>query len=247
MTLTQSEAKTVFSYPVRVGLSWLTTLALAGCQTTTTTTAPPPTAESPAPTESFQPGGDLIAPPPPPENSYLAQLPPEVTNQLTTIGVDILVPTYLPANTKLVNHSVGETAGEPYYSLVYRDDQNRCFAIEYAAAGINKISLENKEPINSQLFGKGYSLYHGKFPNGGVGELPTSDLFTDWLAGNGGFYRLVGAGIVTGQDYGQKDCGNITIREAIAVVESLSYLANDIRTLDVIPSESTNAEVESSP
>ncbi|MBT9313082.1 hypothetical protein [Leptothoe kymatousa] len=182
---------------------------------------------------------DAKLPPSPPPNAYLAQLPPETTNQLTKLAIDIAIPTYLPQNMTLANYGVGQPAADPlYYWLVYRDDQNRCFAIEYMSAGINEMSLENQEPLETPLFGEGYSLYHGKFPNGGTGELPESDLFTDWLEGNEGFYRLVGAGLVNSQDYGQKDCNNITIKEAISVTESLSYLPTDIRTLDLTPTPS---------
>ncbi|MEM7066372.1 MAG: hypothetical protein AAF572_24785 [Cyanobacteria bacterium P01_B01_bin.77] len=181
-------------------------------------------------------------PPPPPTNSYLAQLPPEVTNQLVDLGINIAIPTYLPQNTTLANYGAGKkeagVGGGPYYWLVYRDDQNRCFAIEYTSGGVGGISLENQEPLANALFDDDYSLYHGKFPNGEEGELPESDLFTDWLKGEDGFYRLVGAGLVNAQDYGQGDCSNISVKEALAVAESLSYLPTDIRTLDLSPTQS---------
>lgn len=231
MTSTQSAVITAFSKSGRCCFNWLLAallLTLTSCQTTPDNPSAGPTAPT------ISPSGNSTAPPPPPANAYLAQLPPEATNQLTTLDVDIVIPTYLPANMTLANHSAGETEGNLYYWLVYRDEQNRCFGIEYASININRISLENKEPLNSNLFGNLYSLYHGKFPNGGTGELSASDLFTDWLEGEDGFYRLVGAGIVTGQDYGQTDCVNITVQEAIAVAESLSYLPNDIRTLDFV-------------
>ena len=35
----------------------------------------------------------INAPPPPPTNAYLAQLPPEATNQLTDLGINIAIPT----------------------------------------------------------------------------------------------------------------------------------------------------------
>ena len=217
-------------------------LMLASCRATPPTESPPTdstAADAPSSPSSNTESFPDNAPPPPPPNSYLAQLPPETTNQLIALNINIAIPTYLPQAMSLANYGAGETpegvGGGPYYWLVYRDDQNRCFAIEYASGGIGGISLENQEPLNSALFGDGYSLYHGKFPNGGDGELPESDLFTDWLEGDDGFYRLVGSGLVNAQDYGQGDCSNITVKEAIAVVESLSYLPTDIKTLDVTP------------
>ncbi|MEO0866970.1 MAG: hypothetical protein AAFY17_00720, partial [Cyanobacteria bacterium J06642_11] len=59
-------------------------------------------------------GSSPTVPPPPPENAYLAQLPPEVTNQLSGLAAAIVIPTYLPTTMKLVNHSVDEAAGTYY-------------------------------------------------------------------------------------------------------------------------------------
>jgi hypothetical protein len=179
----------------------------------------------------------------------LAQLPPDATSQLVNLGVNIVIPTYLTQNMTLANYGIGSTSAgnRPYYWLVYRDEQNRCFAIEYVSDDMEDISLENQEPLNSDLFGEGYSLYHGKFPNGGDGELPESDLFTDWFAGEDGFYRLIGSGLVNAQDYGQGDCSNITVKEAITITESLSHLPTDIRTLDLIPAQSDFSEDSSTP
>ncbi|MGD1948473.1 MAG: hypothetical protein ACFB14_02365 [Leptolyngbyaceae cyanobacterium] len=173
------------------------------------------------------------APPPPPSNSYLAHLSPNVANQLVNLGINIVIPTYLTPNMTLANYGVSDTSNgeDPYYWLVYRDDQNRCFAIEYATSRIRTSSLENQAPIDSALFGDGYRLHHGKF----IDQRSESDLFTDWLVGNDGFYRLIGAGLVNAQNYEQNTCSNITVEEAINITESLSYLPTDIRTLDAIP------------
>ena len=216
-------------------------IPLVSCRATPTA---PPASDIPAPSAAPSPNGSPNginpgnAPPPPPPNSYLAQLPPEATNLLVSLNIAIAIPTYLPPAMTLANYGAGDAAegvgGGAYYWLVYRDNNDRCFAIEYAANGIETMSLENQDPLNSGLFGEGYTLYHGNFPNGGDGELPESDLFTDWFDGEDGFYRLVGAGLINGQDYGQGDCSNITIKEAIAVAESLSYLPTDIRTLELV-------------
>ena len=208
----------------------LCALIIGGCRP-----EPPPAADMPATTEPAATAlTDTTAPPPPP-NSYLAHLSPDAANQLASLDIDIVIPTYLPQNMTLANYSVGTKESSAYYWLVYRDTQSRCFAIEYTADGIGDISLENREPLNIALFGEGYGLYHGRFPNGDEGALPESDLLTDWLPGEDGFYRLIGAGLVNAQDYGQGDCSNITVPEAITIAESLSYLPDDIRTLDVAP------------
>ncbi|ESA33100.1 hypothetical protein N836_23855 [Leptolyngbya sp. Heron Island J] len=209
----------------------LCALIISGCRP-----APPPAEDIPVtPEPTATAPTNTVVPPPPPPNSYLAHLSPDAANQLASLSIDIVIPTYLTPNMTLANYGVGTEASNPYYWLVYRDTQNRCFAIEYTSGGIGDISLENREPLNIALFGEGYGLYHGRFPNGDEGALPESDLFTDWLPGEDGFYRLIGAGLVNSQDYGQGDCSNITVPEAITIAESLSYLPSDIRTLDVAP------------
>lgn len=214
-----------------------TLLTLASCRSTS-----PDTDVTPQPSESVAPPtNDVSSPPPPPTNSYLAQLPPNVTNELVSLDINIAIPTYLPSTMTLANYGIGSEETD-YYWLVYRDDQDRCFAIEYAAGDTDDISLENQEPLNSTVFGEHYSLHHGKFPNGGDGELPESDLFTDWLEGEDGFYRLVGAGLVNAQDYGQNDCNNIAVKEAISIAESLSYLPTDLRTLEPLPPKSESSD-----
>ncbi len=214
----------------------LCALTIIGCRPEFPSADTPSATSEPAITAPV----DMAAapPPPPPPNSYLAHLPPDVTNQLASLGIKIVIPTYLTQNMTLANYGVSTAAdSSSYYWLVYRDTQNRCFAIEYAASGgMADISLENQEPLDIALFGEDYSLYHGKFPKTGEqGALPEADLFTDWLAGEDGSYRLIGAGLINAQDYGQGDCTNITVGEAITVAESLSYLPSDIRTLDTVP------------
>ncbi len=214
---------------------WGMALFLMGCHST------PPNAPSNAPVLPDTVPDTVIAapqntPPPPPNNSYLAQLPPEVTNQLVQLDINIAVPTYLPKNMTLAGYGVGEAgSSSPYYWLVYRDDQNRCFAIEYTASRKGQLSLEKQEPLTPALFGSGHTLYHGKLLNGGPQSLPENDLVTDWFTGEDGFYRLIGAGFINAQPYNQGDCTNIALQEAIAVAESLSYLPTDIRTLYLAP------------
>ncbi|MEM9979070.1 MAG: hypothetical protein AAF808_15700 [Cyanobacteria bacterium P01_D01_bin.2] len=215
-------------------------LALGSCRPAT---APPsdeglPAVEPDVSAAESVDSSSVSVPPPPPPNAYLAQLSPDAANQLVDLGIDIAVPTYLPPTMVLASYGAGEASegpgGGPFYWLVYRDGQDRCFAIEYTSGGIGGISLENQESLELPLFGEGYSLYHGQFPNGAEENLSQPDLFTDWLAGTDGFYRLAGAGLINAQNYDQGDCSNITVDEAIAVAESLIYLPTDIRTLDLV-------------
>ena len=192
---------------------------------------------APADPENTSVALNTETPPPPPSNSYLAHLSPNVANQLVNLGINIVIPIYLPPNMTLANYGVSDTSNgeDPYYWLVYRDDQNRCFAIEYATSRTRTSSLENQTPIDSALFGDGYRLQHDQFTSSSDAQRPEHDLFTDWLVGDDGFYRLIGAGLVNAQNYAQNTCSNITVEEAINIAESLSYLPTDIRTLDAIP------------
>ena len=199
------------------------------------------------PTTATSSSPAIKAPPPPPPNSYLAQLPPNATNQLVKLDIDIVIPTYLTPNMTLVDYEVGEKTDGAYYWLIYQDTQNRCFAIEYSSKDISDSSLENQESLNSGLFDDGYYLYHGKFPNGNEGALPENDLFTDWLAGDDGFYRLIGAGLVNARSSDQNSCTNLTVEEAITIAESLGYLPTDIKTLDLIPIQPVTADDSPTP
>ncbi|MEM9485529.1 MAG: hypothetical protein AAGA83_17780, partial [Cyanobacteria bacterium P01_F01_bin.116] len=158
------------SHYLRWSLGPMLLAILVSCQAAPPATSP----ETAAPSEKTTAPGNLPPPsnlpPPPPANSYLAQLPPDAANQLVALDINIAIPTYLPPNTTLANYDVGTTeTGNPYYWLVYRNDQNRCFAIEYAASSIENMSLENQETLALTTFGDDYHLYHGKFPNGGAG------------------------------------------------------------------------------
>lgn len=201
------------------GLLLLSLAALVSCRSLETSSNEPP-----------PPG-----PPPPPAGAFLAQLNPQVTAELEALNIPVVIPTYLPEGFSLVAHEAGEAApepgGGPYYWLVYRDVENHCFAIEYASGGIGGPGLENELPINSPLFGSGYALYYGSYDDPDLKQqFPEPDLFSDWLQGDQGFYRLVGAQL-TMQTYNQAGCINLAPAEAVKIVESLTYLPADMTDL----------------
>jgi hypothetical protein len=174
-------------------------------------------------------------PPPPPAGSFLAQLTPEVTAELEALNIPVAIPTYLPEGFALVDHETGKSSpdpdGGPDYWLVYRDVQNHCFAIEYASGGIGGPGLEKQLPINSPLFGSGYQLHYGSYDDPELRQqFPEPDLFSDWLKGDQGFYRLAGAQL-TMQTYDQAGCINLPPEEAVKIVESLTYLQTDLTDL----------------
>jgi hypothetical protein len=171
-------------------------------------------------------------PPPPPAGAFLAQIPPDINAELAALEIPIAVPTYLPDGFDLVDYATGTTAagpgGGPFYWLVYRDDKSRCFAVEYTSGGIGGVGLSQQLTIESSIFGSGYVLHSGQNDGSGLqAELPESDLFSDWMQGDQGFYRLIGAQL-TMQTYGQKGCQDMPAEEAVKVIESLTYLQSEI-------------------
>ncbi|NEP18102.1 MAG: hypothetical protein F6J97_14555 [Leptolyngbya sp. SIO4C1] len=212
---------------VRRGAGIAIAIALIGCQPE----APPPTSEVPLPKDAAPSGAP--PPPPPPADSFFALLPPEATAALEALEISAAVPSYLPAGFSLADYEAGQGGvsgadGRPYYWLIYRDAQNHCFAIEFTSGGVGGPELENQLPIESPLFGPGYSLHYGQYADSGLREqFPEPDLFSDWMAGEQGLYRLAGAEQIM-QTYEQSGCRNLPPEEALRVVESLTYLRSDL-------------------
>ncbi|MEM9903454.1 MAG: hypothetical protein AAF921_00295 [Cyanobacteria bacterium P01_D01_bin.44] len=194
---------------------------------------PPPEADS----KTLPPPASGGGPPPPPTGSFFALLPPEATADLAALEIPAAVPSYLPEGFTLADYETGQgkssgqssgPGGGDYYWLIYRDAQNRCFTIEYTSGGVGGIVLENQLPISSPLFGPGYSLYYGQYEDASLREqFPEPDMFSDWMSGDQGLYRLTGAE-QTMQTYEQTNCTDLPPQEAVKVVESLTYLETEI-------------------
>lgn len=225
-------------------LAWVSTLAALGLALLLGGCGAKPEADSANPDTPSPPAETTDAdlsentgpvPPPPPADSFLAQIPPDIATELNALEIPIIAPTYLPDGFDLVDYEAGvneaanETVGAgPYYWLVYRDDTQRCFAIEYTSGGIGGPTLAQSMPINSPLFGSGYALYHGPFEDPNLAtEFPEEDLFSDWLQKDTGFYRLIGAQL-TMQTYKQSNCKNLPPEEAVKVIESMAYLSGEL-------------------
>jgi len=190
-------------------------LMLTGCQAT-------PQAElSSDPT----PPTTAVPPPPPPQGAFLAQLSPAVKQQLDSLGVVIAVPTSLPAQMSLV--AVETRPDPPYYLLVYRDDRDRCFAIEFAPEGNNPAGADQTLPLQPPQFANGeYQLHYSQAP-------AVPQLRSDWLSGEAGFYRLVGATYINERLQGQAACRDIAPEEAVQIINSLVYLGQGEDPLDI--------------
>jgi hypothetical protein len=90
-------------------------------------------------------------------------------------------------------------------------------------------ATEGRLPIQPPLFGdQGYGLNYGPFTDAELSaEFPQSNLFTDWLIGSSGAYRLIGATYIGDLFEALQGCEDVTPEEAVALAESLTVLTGD--------------------
>lgn len=177
-----------------------------------------------------------VVPPPPPQGAFLAQLTPEQTAQLNGLGVEIVVPGVVPP-TFTATEIRGQSAtgsgpsGGATYSILYRDGDNHCFAVEFAGSGIGDMpATEKRLPIKPPLFeDKGYGLNYGVYQDESMrAQFPDPELYTDWLMGKSGGYRLIGANYINTTFPDQTKCQDIRPEEAQKIVESFTVLAPEV-------------------
>ncbi|MGG6238301.1 hypothetical protein ACQ4N7_06635 [Nodosilinea sp. AN01ver1] len=169
-------------------------------------------------------------PPPPPDGAFLAQMSPTQTSQLSSLGVDVVVPGQVPPSFSIVEMRVDQSEAGPGYLVVYQSDSGQCFAVEFAATGVGDMpATESRLPIQPPLFGdRGYGLNYGPFTDAQLSaEFPESNLFTDWLMGSSGAYRLIGATYIGDLFEDLQDCEDVAPEEAVALAESLTVLTGD--------------------
>lgn len=188
------------------------------------------------PLGSAPPGGEPPSPgpPPPPAGAFLAQLPPEQTSQLTNLGVAVVVPGVVPPTFSVVEIRTDQAADSAApgagvsYLVVYQSTDNRCFAVEFAADGIgDPPATESRLPMQPPLFkDQDYGLNYGPFAEPQMREqMPGSNLYSDWLIGPSGAYRLVGAAYIGSLFQDLSGCADVAPQEAVSIVESFTVLA----------------------
>jgi len=225
-------------------LSFVSLLALTlavACEGQPTGSDPSPSNAEPSNTEPLVAESDATppppnpGPPPPPAGAFLAQLPPAQTSQLANLGVEVVVPGAVPATFSVVEirtdqpapDSANPAAGTSYI-VVYQDSSNRCFAVEFATDGIgDPPATESRLPIQPPLFGdQGYGLNYGAFAEEDMqAQFPGSNLYTDWLIGPSGAYRLVGAAYIGSLFQTLASCEDIDPQAAVSIVESFTVLS----------------------
>ncbi len=182
-----------------------------------------------APTATSAPLTTPVAdgPPPPPEGAFLAQMSPTQTSQLTSLGIEVVVPGQVPPSFVIAEMRVDSSESGPGYLVVYQNERSQCFAVEFAAQGIgDSPATESRIPIQPPLFGdQGYGLNYGPFTDANLREqFPDSNLFTDWMVGASGAYRLVGATYIGDLFESLQTCEDVSPEAAVALAESFTVL-----------------------
>ncbi|PSN17911.1 hypothetical protein C7271_15290, partial [filamentous cyanobacterium CCP5] len=154
----------------------------------------------------------------PPSGAFLAQLAPDQMMQLQQLGVEVVVPGVVPPGFGVARVAMDD--GE--YAIVYRDDQNRCFGVQFSKDPVDSPAANQQQPVSSPLFpGADYGL------NYDPPEDNPSRLFSDWLPGSQGAYRLLGAPDINALQ-GLSACRNVDLETAIPILESFTTVSPEI-------------------
>jgi hypothetical protein len=169
------------------------------------------------------------APPPPPAGAFLGQMPPAQTSQLASLGVEVVVPGEVPPDFAIAELRVDQGDPGPGYLVVYQNAANQCFAVEFASESFGAPpATANRIAIQPPLFGEGYSLNYGPFADADMqAQFPEPNLFTDWMLGPSGAYRLIGASYIGDLFEPLHDCEDVSPEAAAALAESLTVLTDD--------------------
>lgn len=174
---------------------------------------------------------DPSTPPPPPPGSFLAQLSPDQMAQLTSLGIDVVVPGNVPPVFQVADLRITQGDMGLSYLIVYQSADNQCFAVEYVDSGtLTPLATENRVAIKPPLFtdengNPSYGLNYGKYSDPEwQAKFPDSNLYTDWLAGPSGYYRLTGAADIKALFTTFDNCKDIDPQDAVAIVESFTLI-----------------------
>lgn len=156
-----------------------------------------------------------------------ARFSPKQLQILKSVGIKIVVPTYIPSNFKV--ESVRNTSDKNYqgYRVIYRRKNNFCFSIEATTGGVgDSTDLEHSLPYNSPLFGKGI-LYYGNNTDNYLRKQPRLyEMTTPWMTAKNfpAFYSFNGANWFSEEKVKPRCNKDISPTEAIKVIKSLQYL-----------------------
>jgi hypothetical protein len=167
----------------------------------------------------------------------IARLSPDQTERLTALGVPVVVPTAIPEGFEVVALEVtatGEGPGDMGYGILYRDDRDRCFVVEYTAGGVGGTpATEYRLPVKPPLFEGatvGYGLNYGPYVDPELrSQFPEPELISDWMEGEAGFYRFAGVAYINDVLMPAISCeADIEPETAVQLIESMTILTPEI-------------------
>lgn len=199
--------------------------------------SPPPTVDSGPPPLESAPLDSLPAettPPPPPEGAFLGQISPTQVSQLNSLGIEVVVPGVIPPGFKVAELRITQGEAALGYMIVYQhpgtEGQGQCFAVEFTREGMgDPPAVTEKRSLKPPLFkGQSYELHYGQFTEPALQrQFPGGALYSDWLQGASGAYRLIGA-VLIGQLFpALQGCQDVTPTQAVELVENFTVLAAD--------------------
>lgn len=186
------------------------------------------------------PNSSSSVPPPPPSSAFIARLTPEQTAQIKTLGAPLVVPTAIPAGFTVEQVAVKQDDRFSGYRILYRDEGDRCFLIEYTSGGVGGIpKTEGRLPINLPILSPDadFGLNYGHYEDPNLrAQFPDPELISDWLPISGGFYRIAGATYINNSLIPEASCKDVALEEAATILESFAEITDEIRG-DGLPSE----------
>ncbi|MEM7648214.1 MAG: hypothetical protein AAF283_03505 [Cyanobacteria bacterium P01_A01_bin.70] len=203
-------------------------LVLAACSQEEPVASPDPEAPLPVTTQDFE-----AAPPSPPQSAFIAAITPEQSAQIKALDVPFVLPTAIPEGFLVEQVNVTQDERFASYQLLYRDAGDRCFVIEHTSGGIGGTpETESRVSVNPPAINDAadYGLNYGSYTAPDLrAQFPEPNLSSDWLPIATGFYRFAGAAYINNALAVTAPCENISVDEAVTVIESLALISPEIQ------------------
>jgi hypothetical protein len=210
---------------------------LSACQASAPLADPadtPTATQHSAETSPTVPNSTVTPPPPsPPGTAFVALLTPEQTAQIKALNLDLVVPTTIPPGFSVDAFAVNPDDRFAGYQILYRDDRDQCFVVEYTRGGIGGLpEIEHQAAIDSPLLDAStpYHLYYGHYVDPNLrNPFSEPELISDWLPIGQGFYRLAGATYANQALASGPSCHDIAVETAVAIIESSALITETIQ------------------
>jgi hypothetical protein len=164
------------------------------------------------------------------------QVPQAQIQELRSLGMRVAMPINVPSGMKLT--SISGRSDPRFgrgYLLVYRAG-SKCFAVEATSGGIGSIPAGTAGSFKVQNAAMGKGAIEVQKP----GE-PAPLLMGQWMS-RGPFYRIVGANYtIDGLGSDLANCQDLSVKDAVAVSESLRFLDLEPETMAKLPPNTVQA------